>query len=57
MNSLVLPTFTFEWVKGWRRSVIEIRKGVMAGEEKFLKGQDHSIGGFVAKGVRSGGVP
>jgi hypothetical protein len=52
-----LPTFTFEWVKGWRRSVIEIRKGVMAGEEKFLKGQDHSIGGFVAKGVRSGGVP
>jgi hypothetical protein len=55
MTQINLPTFTFKWVERWRRGIVEIRKGFVAGEEKFFKREDHSIGEGVAKGVRSGG--
>jgi len=47
-----LPTFTFEWVKQGRLSILEMRKDFITEGDRFSKGQDHSIDGFIAKAVK-----
>jgi hypothetical protein len=50
-----LPTFTFEWVNRGPWDILGIEKCFILEGDEMVRGEDHSIGGFISELVRNGG--